>query len=104
MMNKDTKFTPGPWRFHSDIDDSLDLCVTAYNDRRVICDVSHAVEEEVDPNGHLIAAAPELYKTLEEFTEEFIEMAQALFGDTGDDLPKVVIKAKQALAKARGEG
>ena len=48
MMNKDTKFTPGPWRFHSDIDDSLDLCVTAYNDRRVICDVSHAVEEEVD--------------------------------------------------------
>ena len=82
----ETKFTRGPWEI-SKHQDGSSLIVIGPED----WDIARVDYPDRNPNAHLIAAAPELYETL----EEVIRISDRKH-DAWD-------KAKAALAKARGE-
>jgi len=52
-------------------------------------------------NARLIALAPELLAALKEYDE--FSKANDDWRDGGDDVPGFVVKARAAIAKARGE-
>lgn len=110
-MSNETKFTPGPW-----LADTRSGCLAVYpldremdspgigpHDERNIHYSSKGAEydgdrwhmdEQSQANAHLIAAAPELYEAL----DNILELAS--WEPYMDD---AIIKARAALAKARGE-
>ena len=97
-------FTPGPWEYHSHVSS------VAQGPRLgKIAEVSFAYKDSAtrDANGHLIAAAPELYEALEAIDE--------MWSDDGDGgrigpidarsgkVREIWQLVRDALAKARGE-
>lgn len=108
----ETTFTPGPWSivdrpdlaFRFGTDDGWEIIVEVGNDkqRRGV-----AICPGLQANAHLIAAAPTLYEALAECLD-IIKDADG--GDpathTGwasDELCDLWMRARAALAKARGE-
>jgi hypothetical protein len=93
----ETRFTPGPWEWHSEDEDSAwltsgDVTVLDYKG----CG-SHHYEAENPADLSLIASAPDLYAALEAFI---------LCEECGEDYgrcSKCDARAKAALARARGE-
>lgn len=93
------KFTPGPWKIseyrngHSMIiegSDEWDVAEVGYPNR--------------DPNAHLIAAAPDLYKALEQL-EPYLDAIICYASTVLEHKPNgFVLDAQAALRKARGEG
>lgn len=100
------KFTPGPWRVHLDkrngtvcaiIEDKSGDCVarTVYRFHR----------GERNANGHLIAAAPEMF----EFGNEAVEIMRRIAGMVGvpyglrDELEAQIKKWEKIERKAEGE-
>jgi hypothetical protein len=106
-MNK-TKFTPGPWvlvvQDDSDIANTI-FAVSQLKDGRIaaedwdynICSIG-LDQKNVEANARLIAAAPDLYEALEDLSIND-------FGSNGwtNSMDRIAIRARAALAKARGE-
>lgn len=89
----DTKFTPGPWRAvgHEDA-----WQVVAAGDLGLVAELPmgwNESEGDVRADAHLIAAAPDLYDTL----------ADLLSWNDEPPSASARLRAKNALAKARGE-
>lgn len=118
----ETKFTPGPWDFleaHNRDDEwsmskPLTICGGDNDDLANIYSADDSLvsitREQAIANAHLIAAAPELYATLEPFARKADEFAD----DETDDLPATYEngelfsvgdfrRARAALRKARGD-
>lgn len=103
----DTKFTPGPWEFYSDDFEKCGVKATnnpaGYKDEDCLYPIASVNGDWRDSpeygspfaNASLIAAAPDLYQNLAEITK-WMERSSNAGGD-------LLIQAKQALAKARGE-
>lgn len=109
----ETRFTPGPW--HRNIKPARKYpTVWAGRNTHVAAVVAGAprgsgngetmVDEEIEANIDLIAAAPDLYAALETFLSEYVALVES--GDAGfwdgEKEPKV-IAARSALRRARGE-
>lgn len=97
-----SKHTQGPWK----VDGKTELCITDVDDlSRFIGSASimgsndnyKEVYEEAKANARLMAAAPDLLDALQNMTLMYCDG----FDYEDDD---VVIKARAAIAKAKGEG
>lgn len=113
-------FTPGPWkpcRAHEDFEGPLfdidEDDADMYAARPFVrieaetCDVAaaHDLFEFDAANAYLIAAAPDLYEALEKAHEALMASWDPLWnlpGSKMEDDP-AIIRARAALAKARGE-
>ncbi|CAM0070819.1 hypothetical protein VPHK391_0020 [Vibrio phage K391] len=88
-MSGEAKFTKGPWAWGCDNDTATIIQVFSESDEAKgdpdICKLQH------EPNASLIAAAPEMYETLETILE---------IGKLSSHQEDIVSKL---LAKARGE-
>jgi hypothetical protein len=97
-MNADKRWTPGPWEFWG---------ANVMVGRRTLFTspaADHHDECETCANAHLAAAAPELYDALEELHAEVERIALLKnIGHEGSNLLEVIVSARVALAKARGE-
>ena len=115
------KFTPGPWTFRrvkASDDNHIVYCLVG-PERAMGMGVGVAyagtygktlsmktagvrqTDEECEANAHLISAAPELYRTLQQLHDNIAEYARInnLGGLDNQDMQQ----ARAALAKARGE-
>jgi hypothetical protein len=104
-------FTPGPWAFDPDFE-TVTAEVGAVVADVCVADDFPCLEDDERPkvdaqclaNGHLIAAAPELYEALSELFRSYKQLADS--GDAGNWSLEDQDQGKQALAalaKARGE-
>lgn len=92
-----TKFTPGPWKI---VEDRVPSSLEVYGGTIAICECWRRANAETEmANAHLIAAAPDLYKTLEWVYTTAVEH------DDQDEFDWAIYceRLYQALAKARGE-
>ena len=87
----ETKFTPGPWSFRRNYGSSLDF-FGEDGARAIVCEV-RLINQEA--NAHLIAAAPELYRLLDEALS---------YTSCESWSPSLTDEIEAALVKARGEG
>ena len=115
-MKISTNWTPGPWSY-SFAPPTDDWGEVRNQDRQLVakCWLSRWSPEQLnehraaktDPaaaNAHLIAAAPELYESLEGLLDDFVDDLLVCGYDEGDiDDHSKVKAARAALAKARGE-
>ncbi len=122
----ETKFTPGPWGFSVDntpfIDERSKCYIHQqegapytenYSDVATTCD-GELIDIQI-ANAHLIAAAPEMYETIDKLSTELLHMIRAenarllqSVNSTDTDSPdyldeESVYLARKLLAKARGE-
>ena len=87
------QFTPGPWKIGAI--ESGRMAVDGANDEEVT--------GWIDPeDAYLIAAAPELYEALDGLLADITEYQE--INNLGGQNNHWQVKAKAALAKARGEG
>lgn len=91
------KFTPGPWLFSSYKSGNSVIVIDGKE-----FDVATVNYPNRDANAHLIAAAPELYEALEGLLADITEYQE--INNLGGQNNHWQVKAKAALAKARGEG
>lgn len=102
----ETKFTPGPWEVHGEVEHNISRTTSVYicrsdepwpNGQLAMVNTADGFGSQV-ANANLIAAAPELYEALE-------AIAAMLGGYAGQpNLSGDIFKiADAALAKARGE-
>lgn len=92
----ETKFTPGPWRINGRVvfsretyDDELDAIY--------ICSMARSSLDEDKANGHLVAAAPELYAAADAARE-------LLINEVVKEPDRTIFwQLVAALRKARGE-
>lgn len=83
------KFTKGEWRYEWESSCVID------GDNEIVCDTYSDGGDELESNGHLIAAAPEMYAMLKQvLSSPYCVDATGL--PTHEDVKKL-------LAKARGE-
>ena len=102
------KWTPGPWQYDElDFNRDDELCCGAVGAlsgmQFIVAEVEFLGEDDsFEPiaNGHLIAAAPELYESLEALRKWAFDFAAENDGHVPTDLAADV---EYALAKARGE-
>lgn len=108
----ETRFTPGPWEckqvptssgraFRIGKDAMLEPgprgCCIIYDD------YGHGTNER-SANAALIAAAPDLYAALDELLDSFVEDLMEVGYSEADLVDyETVVKARAAIAKARGE-
>ena len=92
------RFTPGPWTY--------DRCGAVWatggeeGDLAPVAQIATDPEREVPENGHLIAAAPDLYAALSSMDLDCMECPSGDDTECGRCLTCV---ARGSLAKARGE-
>lgn len=98
-----TKFTPAPWKLSPTNTEIVDSSMTSI---AAVLQVNVPLRSrERLYNAHLIAAAPELYETLEEIKPYLIAASESSMSrnnseNLADELLELV---NQATAKARGE-
>jgi len=100
-----TKFTPAPWHL-DDLVAPENACVFDLNNELVIsgeyegylCPFIAKGSSEAEANAYLVSTSPELYNVLQEALDEELayDKGERVYG-------KWIEKAKQILAKARGE-
>jgi len=96
----ETKFTPGPWEWDGNVWDYNPVFEAPWlegGDGRII--LKGAITCSSEANAHLIAAAPELYETLEAIIARWDTPLWKDIEPTG----VFIGKGRAALAKARGE-
>lgn len=96
-----TKHTQGPWRVKIPTDGSTHYPhIVDVKYEHVLCRLTdlYCLPDRLDANAQLIAAAPELLEALESLTG----MAEC-FADELHNRHPDVLKAKEVIAKARGE-
>ncbi|MCP1765031.1 hypothetical protein [Bradyrhizobium japonicum] len=97
----EAKHTPGPWTVHHSMRD----CVTfegRHGTENLFLenlDGYYACQSEAD--ARLIAAAPDLVEALQEYDDAFTEF-NAEDKDSRTRMRQAVIKARTAIAKAKG--
>ena len=106
-----SKWTPAPWVVDIYTAETLlhgvkpRCAVMCGDNNKVICELPeyrwHEDEKADAANAQLIAAAPELYASLEEVLEAFESCIDCGGKIDGDD--ELIERAEAALAKARGE-
>lgn len=94
------KHTPGPWMLDGDAG-SMSLDVIARSERiaMIDCEVCRMEDSEVDANGLLIAAAPDLLDALSTLLRAATEARWPLVGEQMAPMNM----ARAAIAKATGE-
>ena len=97
-----SKHTQRSWK----VDGITELCISDVDSRFIGLasingsnDTYNDSYEGAKANARLMAAAPELLNALEEMVLNFEDIA----GNHCDDCEELIEKAKQAIAKARGE-
>ena len=85
------KFTKGEWV----VDCEISMHVEVWSGEERICEVGTRYSEDVAPNAHLIAAAPEMYEMLNTIAENMHKSSNGTIGD--------ILVIESLLAKARGE-
>ena len=100
-IEKETTFTPGPWVPH--LNTGSPPFVTRLNDNSGwICQtVTWCGLEEAKANALLIAAATELYAVVADFMEN--PNFRVAVGGNPNAVDELMARARNALAKARGE-
>lgn len=106
----ETKFTPRPWRVCNGYGRVwIDAPDTKYSERdreytRIIlgADDYEDCKEVRSADAHLIAAAPDLYEALDGLLADITEYQEINF--LGGENNHWQVRARAALAKARGEG
>lgn len=94
------KWTPGPWRIEERL---LVYAGTKWVASAKMYD-SETTMEEAQANAHLIAAAPDLYRELENLVELAEAAMRAANRDGGEyDIEAELADARAALRKARGD-
>ena len=94
-----SEFTPGQWGVDED-EDSVFAVAEKDGERVYIVPIIEGInEEEYKANARLIAAAPELYKTLAVIVNEL----KAYGDDVRDDLYSLMTEAEGILARVDGE-
>lgn len=97
----ETKFTPGPWEIKSRFVGPL---VIASDDVEVAhVGLYHESWAQCVKNATLIAAAPDLYAALDRVLDAYVSERLWNGASTWDVDNRVVIGARAALARARGE-
>ena len=96
---REKKFTPGPWRVMSDVEDYAFVrgekcCVVTLDRRR---DGHEPFRNRTLADAHLMAAAPELLLALEACTDHAHPNAYC------PDCDHITCKALRAIAKAYGD-
>lgn len=91
------KHTPGPWLFSSYKSGNSVIVIDGKE-----FDVATVNYPNRDANAHLIAAAPELYEALDGLLADITEYQEINF--LGGENNHWQVRARAALAKARGEG
>jgi hypothetical protein len=103
MKSKKVEHTPGPWKLEAGRSIVTDggRFNLAYSTDKKTGAASFPNFVELDANAALIAAAPDLLKSLEAVTG----MYEAALGGKYDDPDEaeIIDKARAAIAKARGE-
>lgn len=103
------KFTPGPWRVHTEQPEECSLAAGHYIDAADGSGVAFAQRSPED--AHLIAAAPEMYEVLQRFVdtesgrddeELYCSYCNAERNHKGMENCALLL-ARAALARARGE-
>ena len=107
-MERQEKFTPGPWRFWRHVNEKYpewsQTAVFGTGDKKFVMiaqthdDLAAAPEqtiEEIIANAHLIAAAPDMYEMLEHIEDALDDSSGC--GEIS------VEKIRKLLKKARGE-
>jgi len=89
----ETKFTPGPWKFNTNHDWTIRS--EAHSGSLMGNATSYPWVPENKADWHLIAAAPELYRLLDEALS---------YTSCESWSPSLTDEIKAALSKARGEG
>ena len=92
-MSNEAKFTAGPWEATTEISMN-DRTVCKLTENTLITSNCY-VSEDLKADAHLIAAAPEMYALLDEFS--------TLVMPTAGELYKMCDKATALIAKARGD-
>lgn len=101
-MENEPKWTPGPWGMiqHGERDSR----VGANTLLAIVYSTAFRDTENQRANAHLIAAAPELYKALEEARKTLMECAEDTIGTPSSAVFRIQAEQCAAvLAKARGE-
>lgn len=99
------KFTPGPWipQTMEKLDGDNLRVTTACEWEWEICHLCDGINgnigETMEANARLIAAAPDMYKAL----QELVDIANVTWKERTTKETAAIIKANKALAKARGE-
>ena len=95
------KWTPGPWAVETRDKETWVVAYCGDDDPWFVCNpelyIGPGKTDRAPANAHLIAAAPDLY--------EAMDGLHSWFGEEGDgrDISALLIAARAALAKARGE-
>ena len=97
-------YTQGPWYANlvKHEGHKLEYCIAS--DTGPVCGVGTRIpncHDQVKANAHLIAAAPEMYRTLRLLIERFEAMGRQYSYPMSLDLPRAL--AEKALAKAEGK-
>lgn len=94
-----SKHTPGPWQ--TDIDGQTAYVVDA-DGNMAVCKIMYA-RPEGPANARLISAAPDLLEALEAIVNAGQWYASALEFDHDKDGEALLLEARDAIAKAKGE-
>lgn len=115
----ETKFTQGRWMMAAKPSSVVGWPVVASPQGRSICSLNYVQHSQIDPsvpgdqafnaesraNGHLIAAAPDLYATIDPDTLEAIaaEIDSFEHSARAAGLRAMAARQRAALSRARGE-
>lgn len=95
--------TKGPWKIRKSTDVDGDTWENIESETHTICMMTGGTGDD-EGNSSVVVAAPDLLEALQSLTERYIVLAAS--GDCGHWNPeeeKVIIRAKAAIAKAKGE-
>jgi len=96
-----SEYTKGPWTVNKEF--GMQGMIEA-DQHPVAATCGYASPKGREANANLIAAAPELFEALVNITDRYIALVSS--GDCGfwdEEDEDQVIKAKEAIAKAKGE-
>jgi len=100
-----SQFTPGRWSYFRTNPHYGPTVIGG--DNRPICELNlHRPLEEVDKNGDLIAASPDLYEACQSLPLDMLDREDSIdaaeFVDHAHDFMQAMKKARAALVKAEG--
>ena len=93
------KHTPGPWTIQWGRNGNEYPIAIHNGTANVVNAISRPAQDEATANAHLIAAAPEMYETLQKMVadEAFEDLCQGI-----GEIPSWLTMARAAIAKAEG--
>jgi hypothetical protein len=98
-MSTETNHTPGPWEWQHDYESSPNWCSIMTKIGNKLTYIADVYRGEAD--ARLIAAAPDMLEAL----EALLPLAEDFYYDVnhGDEYVEQFVKARAAIAKAKGE-